>query len=75
MQIITGRIALALRMFAVCEKYARKPEAFEIVVSLYGVKAYQPITNKPMGSGLTGRAGRYRPGRSHRVIVPALFEL
>ena len=33
---ITGRIALALRMLAVCEKYARKPESVEIIVSLLG---------------------------------------
>ena len=27
---------LALQMFAKCEKYARKPESVEIIVSLFG---------------------------------------
>ena len=30
----THLTALALQMFAVCEKYARKPESVEIIVSL-----------------------------------------
>ena len=55
-----------VRIANVCRirKYARKHESFEITVR-YWVKAYQPITNKPKGSGITRRAGTFDPG-DHR---------
>ena len=40
MPIPTGRIALALRTFAVCEKYARRTELVKLVLSSYRVKAF-----------------------------------
>ena len=61
-----ARIANVCRVQQVCEKNV----SVEITVSIYWVKAYQPITNKPVGSGLTSRAERYRPGNII-VIVPA----
>ena len=50
---IAGRNALASQMFAVFGSMRANPSRSK-KLRAYWVKAYQPITNKPMGSGLTG---------------------
>ena len=73
LQKITGQIALAMRMLAVCDKNARKTDSIDIIVSLHWVKVYQPITDKQMRSVDT--PCEEVSTRDIIVIVPALLEL